>query len=335
MKKSLFLALIIILFLISLPINAEVIDGKFCPTSANSISNSKSIDKLVGHFDNQIKVVFSDIDGTLIPLDKSIPKGTVPDSVKEGVKKLQQAKIPMILATGRPASEAKLFAIKMGNENTYLIGQQGAEIMDPSGKIIFKDCINNKDAKKILKEINYFNKSNNQDSKIIIYMDEEIYTFEKFKIPYLIKEPIVVNSKFTTKPSFIPFKIEVYENNPEKLRAIQSYLKKELPNYNVQIAADCFCTIYNSSVSKGSAVKKLAKILKTDLKNAAVFGDAENDVSMLKLLKQSGGLSVAVENALPPVKESANYITNPVNKDGFAKAVDKILENNKDLTLVK
>ncbi len=64
------------------------------------------------------------------------------------------------------------------------------------------------------------------------------------------------------------------------------------------MGAHCFCTVTGPTAIKGEAVKRLAKTLNVDLKNAAVFGDAENDISMLKLVKEKGGLSVVVGNAM-------------------------------------
>jgi len=69
-----------------------------------------------------------------------------------------------------------------------------------------------------------------------------------------------------------------------------------------------------------------------DLKNAAALGDAENDISMLKLVRESGGVAIAVGNAFDSVKETANYVTLPVTEDGWSKAVNKIIENNKLLS---
>ncbi len=52
----------------------------------------------------------------------------------------------------------------------------------------------------------------------------------------------------------------------------------------------------------------------------------KNDISMLKLVKDQGGLAVAVGNAMPKTKNSANFTTAPVTQDGFAKAIDKIIK---------
>ena len=109
---------------------------------------------------------------------------------------------------------------------------------------------------------------------------------------------------------------------------VKDYLSKAFPNYNIVISGEYFCDVSSKTATKGNAIKKMAQILGVDLKNVAVFGDAENDISMLKQVKSSGGVSVAVGNAMPSVKESASFVTLPVTQGGFAKAIDEIFINN-------
>lgn len=138
----------------------------------------------------------------------------------------------------------------------------------------------------------------------------------------------VLKSFKDLKPNVESGKIEIYEPNPKKIKLMQAYFKKTFPNYHIDLGADVYLSITGASATKGEAVKKLAKTLNIDLKNAAVFGDAENDISMLKAVKEKGGLAVAVGNAMPKTKNNATFTTAPVTQDGFAKAIDKILANN-------
>lgn len=319
---------LVVLFIGISPTNAGTIDGRFYPTAAYNFEPAKPIESLVRHYNNKIDVVFSDIDGTIIPFNKTGPRGVVPESAKQAAEQLRKANIPLILVTGRSSWEAKEIAKRMGNENTYIIGQQGAEIRNPQGQLIYQITINNKEAKKMIKEVYSFNKTHKQNSKIYVYTDGKLYMTENFKLPYLIEEIYVIKAFKDLGQRLKPVKIGIYNNNPENLKAIQAYLKKKFPNYHIDISSDCYCDISTNNSTKGNAVKKLAEILKVDLKNTATFGDAENDISMLKLIKNNGGAAIAVGNAFPRVKEAANYVTLPVNEGGFAKGVDVILMNN-------
>lgn len=319
------LATALILFLNLIPANADAIKNFSCPQTVISASSPKSIDNLAGHFDNKIKIIFSDIDGTLIPFGQ---EGKIPESVNYGIKKLKQVQIPLILATGRSYWEAKQIADKMGNDRAYIITLQGAEVLNPNGSVIYQDNIKNKDFKKILKEIESFNNSHKQNSKFLFFVNGKPYSTEGTDFPYIFQSITTIKSINDLGSNFTSNQIKLYNPNNENLKSIQAHLKKNFPNYNINMVSDCYCEITSPTATKGNAAKKLAKILGVDLKNSAAFGDSENDISMLKQVKISEGLAVAVGNAMEPVKYNANFITSTVNENGFAKAVDKILINN-------
>lgn len=290
-------------------------------------STQQPIDNLVGNFDNKINIIFSDIDGTLLRFDKQKPKTDIPEELKQSVKKLQKEGIPLILTTGRSYVEAHEIAQNMGNDNTYIITQQGAEIKDTKGQIIYQDSIKNADVKKILKQIDSIKKSHNFTSNVVVFADGKAYATEKFKLPYNWEKVTVIKSFDELGRSKV-CKICISEMNPETIRLIQSELKNGYPEYHIDISADCYCDVSSATATKGNAIKKLAGILKVDLKNAATFGDAENDISMLKQIKNAGGLAISVGNAMISVKENSAFVTSTVHQNGFSKAVDKILINN-------
>ena len=68
---------------------------------------------------------------------------------------------------------------------------------------------------------------------------------------------------------------------------------------------------FHQHANKGNMVKKLVDRLNFSLNKTMVFGDYLNDLDMF----QVAGYSVAMENALPEVKESADQIIGP-NSEG-------------------
>lgn len=317
-----------------LPISAqEVKKVVVSPTvSEVKMAQTQSIDNFVGHFNNKIKVVFSDIDGTIMEPNKNNPMAPAQPSAKDAAVKLREAKIPLILATGRIYPEAKNLSQRIGVKNAYLISQQGAEIRNPQGKVIYQDGIKPAEVKKIIAFLESFKKQNNMDFKIIPAVDGKFYSTEKFEIPYLWSKINKLNSFADLGDNVTSNLICIYEPNQEKIKFIQKNLKKEFPMYHVDISGPIFCDITSATATKGNAIKKLSEILGVDLKNCATLGDAENDISMLQLLKSNGGAAIAVGNAMDSVKASANFVTLPVSQGGFAKAVDAILKNNENLS---
>lgn len=305
----------------------------FCPVvqAVSSEISAKPIDDLVGTYNNKVKVVFSDIDGTILKLDPKNPKQEIPDSLKTAVIKLHEARVPMVLATGRVYSEAKEIAGKIGNDNTYIVTNQGAEIWNPQGEIIYKDAIKAADVKNIVDYFNEIKKANHLTSKIVLFVDGKLYATEEVKLPYNWANIIIVKSFNDLGPNYSASLICIDEPNPEKIKFIQSKFRNKFPTYNINLSTDRYCDISSSTATKGNAVKKLSEIFGIDLKNAATFGDAENDLSMFKTVNDAGGLTVATGNAADILKKQADYVTLPVWNGGFAKAIDEILENNTKL----
>lgn len=323
MKKFIYLVSVFILFFNSVSINAAEIKIN------KEISNSpQSINCLVGHFDNKINLVFSDIDGTILKLDKKNPKVAIPSEVKKSVKKLKKANIPFFLITGRSYEETKDIAKRMGYKSDYIITLQGGEITNAKGQLVCQDTINENDVNLIVNDFDRIKKENNLNSKIYFFAKGKLFSTETCSLPYNWEKLITIKSIKDLCPNYSCTKILIWENNPQKLRLIQSEIKKKYPDYKVDIAADCYCDISSPSATKGNAVKKISKMYNVDLKNVAVFGDSENDLSMICPVKEAGGLAVATDNGMEILKQNANYVTFSVYDCGFSKGVDEILKNN-------
>ena len=73
-------------------------------------------------------------------------------------------------------------------------------------------------------------------------------------------------------------------------------------------------------VTKAYGISLLAKDLGLEPAEIMAIGDEENDLPMIEY----AGLGVAMENAVPAVKESADYITSSNVENGVAKVIQKI-----------
>lgn len=78
-------------------------------------------------------------------------------------------------------------------------------------------------------------------------------------------------------------------------------------------------------VSKASGLKWLCGYLGLPLERTIIVGDADNDAQVLQI----AGLSVAMGNALPHIKELCDVVVADNDHDGCAEAVDKYLLGNK------
>lgn len=80
--------------------------------------------------------------------------------------------------------------------------------------------------------------------------------------------------------------------------------------------------VQDSRTSKGKAVEALAKRMGFDVRDAVVFGDALNDISMFK----TAAHAVATANALPEAKRVADEIIGSNDEDAVAKWISKDVE---------
>lgn len=73
--------------------------------------------------------------------------------------------------------------------------------------------------------------------------------------------------------------------------------------------------------NKGIALSEIARLLVVPLAEIAVIGDGGNDVAMF----ERSGLSIAMGNASPEVRQAADFVTDSNRDDGFANAVDRFI----------
>ena len=72
-----------------------------------------------------------------------------------------------------------------------------------------------------------------------------------------------------------------------------------------------------AGVDKGSGLRKLCERLNIPVSRTIAAGDADNDISILK----AAGLSVAMGNALPHIKELADVTVSDCDHDGCAEII--------------
>lgn len=82
--------------------------------------------------------------------------------------------------------------------------------------------------------------------------------------------------------------------------------------------------ILPSGINKASGLQALLRQKRLSVHNTVAIGDAENDLSLL----QAAECAVAVANALPSVKEMADWITVDTHGKGVAQLIDRLVEND-------
>lgn len=114
----------------------------------------------------------------------------------------------------------------------------------------------------------------------------------------------------------------MYIDQPERLeKTIQAIPSEVKEKYMMVKSTDFFLEILHPDVSKGNAVKLLAKELGIPREEVMAIGDNGNDVSMLEF----AGCGVAMGNAIDDVKAVADVVTKSNNEAGVAHVLDELV----------
>ncbi|MCC8067021.1 MAG: HAD-IIB family hydrolase [Clostridiales bacterium] len=79
--------------------------------------------------------------------------------------------------------------------------------------------------------------------------------------------------------------------------------------------------IFPKNASKGEALSRLASYLHIQKECIACIGDGENDLGMFRV----SGLRFAMGNAVPALKQQADYILPSNREDGVAEAISRYI----------
>ena len=300
-----------------------------------------------------IKIIFFDIDGTLRPFET----GIIPESTKLAIKKAQEAGIYCAIATGRHwveiyneglvdgmyfdafvtldggysyiLNEAKAkahFSINPGKkppEYQFLmdIPEEELPYFDPKfGEVLLREDIPPVMVEKLLLLL--------EKEPFPVLFLEERRLYANFVNEDLLRTLAYVH---TGVPPLLPLE-EAKKNR--QLMLIPILKKRQVPLLEESLP-DCHLIrwsdgmsfdIAKKGVSKIHGIQKIIERLGISITEVAAIGDGWNDVEML----DSVGLGIAMGNAKPEAKAVANHITEHILEEGLPKAVDFILNLNKE-----
>lgn len=272
---------------------------------------------------NEISLVATDLDGTLLLQNKHISKRTY-----DVLKKANENGVHVVIATGRSFSALPESIFKIDGMR-YVVTSNGANIIDlKDNEVIYKNCI---DAAQIPKIIDFL-KGRPYILEVFTggkaYMSKSDY--DKFRsrtidfrpIEYVLQTriPIADIFEFTSKNASAIENINInFDSLSDKPKAYEELLKFD--NITVTTSFDFNLEIGGNTTSKGDALNFLTQMLGLTSKNVLSIGDNPNDSSMLGFAE----IAVAVENAHEDIIKLADYTTSSNDEDGVAKAIEKFV----------
>ena len=244
-----------------------------------------------------IKMIVTDLDGTLLREDKTVSQRTV-----EAFKKCREAGIKTVYATGRSGSSENLPGVFSESMFDGRVVNNGA-IAEAGGMVIYDKKVPFGIARSFLvacdkKGLKVASQSNRMHYSNFTVTD--IWSY--------IKNYEVVDFKTHDKDSE-----KIYCVNCDK--NAEKFIKENLPDeLYLTVARDLLGQIMHKEATKSKALAALAEYWNISKSEIVAFGDDLNDIDMLEF----AGTSVAMENALDEVKKAADDICPSNEDDGIA-----------------
>ena len=293
---------------------------------------------------DNIRVIVSDMDGTLLNDNKELSENTVKAFIRA-----QQQGYTMVLATGRGINMVMDFAkkLKMDEYGGYIVGFNGQQVLELATNTFHE---NEYLEPEITKSVFKFAKKHslqlvleNKNGFLIytpwILLPLRIYAFYiklRHKRMQKKNETYHLMSGYLVNPSF---KVETLSSlkqldEPVAKMGISQYngwMRRKYPKimyaFENQITitrvAPFWIDIMPKGMNKSIGLKWVSERLGIPTSDFIAFGDAENDVAMMKEV----GVSIAMKNAMRNLKKiTSTSIEETNNEDGVAVTINKICE---------
>ena len=262
---------------------------------------------------SRIRLMVSDVDGTLVNKEKQVTPGTV-----EAVKRLHAAGIAFAAVSARPPRGMKLLveALRLDifggfNGGSILRGdftlleerfvaaeaaRKGIEVMTPRGAYVWVFADNEW----------FITDPSNQ------YVAGEIRT--------VAFQPTIVSGfgDHIARAGKIVFSSTDFDMLAKSEPELQALVGEGATARRSQAK---YLDLTPPGTDKGYAVRAFARHYGVSLDEVAVIGDMANDLPMFEV----GGLAIAMGNGADEVKEKADFVTLANDQDGVASAIDQFV----------
>lgn len=253
-----------------------------------------------------MKMVVTDLDGTLLRSDKSISSRTF-----RALEKLNKKGVKIAIATARPPRHA-LKILSDNFENLYVICYNGAEIYH-NGNLVYKKLIGIETVKSI---VDWFC-VNFPSVNLSLEIENHLYT----------NFDISLNAGWLPPYSQVNFKTFKHSETAKVMVDLSMF--DDICTVDSIIPACCSMVVTDKKslgqiahcdVSKMNAVKYLANLFGYSLSDIVAFGDDYNDLDIIR----ECGIGVAMGNAEGDLKVIADIIAETNDNDGVARVLENI-----------
>lgn len=250
-------------------------------------------------------IIFFDIDGTLLTLDK---EHIFPDSAKKALIKAKENGHKIFINTGRAKAAIDKILLDFGFDG--LVCGCGTYI-EYEGKVMYRNMLSDEECIKTRDELKELGMQTVFESVERLFIEgdygkgsflEYIYEYFKHNVP----KPII-------PPYSDDFRFDKYTTCITKDSDRDGFYSKMGERYNLIAHTPIVIECIPKGHSKATGMEYVAKMLGDDIENCYAFGDSVNDLDMLK----AAGHAVAMGNGMPDIFDVVEYKTSDINEDGI------------------
>ena len=252
-----------------------------------------------------IKVVFFDIDGTLL----SQRTNRVPDSARRAIRALREQGVKVVVATGRHPIELDGAGLN-DLEFDGFAAANGQMLLDGDRRLFG----------------GYPIPPHGVEALVRLYeTGERLLWFFGETDCYVNREDEVVKAMSAQVSGLVP-EVRPYAGDP-LYQAVafvdvseEEVLQRQLTGCRLQRWGSMGVDIIAVDGGKVEGMKVFLQKFGCTREECMAFGDQHNDLDMLRF----AGIGVAMGNGAPEVKAAADYVTRSVDDDGVAYALEQL-----------
>lgn len=264
---------------------------------------------------NSIKIIFSDIDGTLLDKNREISTQTI-----QAYQKIRDF-AKLILITSRMPKGMVYFQDELDIKDSPLVCYNGGLILKNShGNYLSSDNIllDVPIPGEIVRDIGEYLRAKEVNFSVYSYNDwyttkDDFWTKREENNTRTTARK--VEDDYFYSKNIAAHKIMIM-GEKEEIDDIYAFIEKHFISLELYRSKDTYIEISSKNTSKGIAVEKLLNDIytETSIKDTIAFGDNYNDIPLFK----SVGTSVAVSNGKKALKDIANFVCLSNKEHGVA-----------------
>jgi Cof subfamily protein (haloacid dehalogenase superfamily) len=261
-----------------------------------------------------IRLLVSDVDGTLVDQDKQLAPATV-----EAVRRLRAAGIHFAIVSSRPPRGLAMLAGPLAIDGP-MGGFNGGTIVGPDFAVLEALTVPEAAAAEAIGTLR------GRGADVWLF-DADHWRLTAPEGAYVQKELHTVRFPPEIVPSLDPWigqagKLVGVSADFALLERCEAELQAALGKAaNVHRSQNYYLDITHPEATKGNAVRAIARHWGVPLAEVAVVGDMANDLAMFEV----AGLAIAMGNASADIQAQADAVTRSNAEDGLAYAIDRFV----------